>query len=55
MVRIVYIENNYFREKWFDSNKEALRYTLTNPRLYVSEWKQYDKREDARPLDQFPK
>lgn len=55
MVRIVYIENNSFREKWFDSSKEALKYTLTNPRLLVSEWKQYDKCEDAKPLSQYSK
>lgn len=55
MVRIVYIENNKFREKWFNSNKDALSYALTNSRLHISECKQYDKREDARPLDQYPK
>lgn len=55
MVRIVYIENNKFNEKWFDSSKEALKFTLTHPRLFVSEWKQYDKREDARSTESYSK
>jgi len=55
MVRIVYIENNKFSEKWFDSSKEALEFTLTNSRLQVSEWKYYDKREDAKPIESYPK
>jgi len=55
MVRIVYIENNNFKEKWFDCSKEALRYTLTQPSLFVSEWKYYDKCEDAKPLSSYSK
>jgi len=55
MVRIVYIENNKFKEKWFDSSKEATDYIFTTPRLTVSECKYYDKREDAKPIKSYPK
>jgi hypothetical protein len=53
MYRIVYWNGICVGEKWFDVDKDLLVFSLANPRLKILEWKKYDSKEDARPLNTF--
>ena len=55
MFRIVYWDGISIKDKWFETDKEQLKFALTNPRFKIYEWKKYDNREDARSLESFPK
>lgn len=42
-------------EKWFNNDRELLLYSKQNPYFQTLEWKKYERKEDARPLEDFPR
>ena len=54
MYRYVYKDGMMIFEKWFDDDKDMLEFALSCPRFITLEWKKYDRKEDARPLETFP-
>lgn len=55
MLRLVYNDGISNKEVWFDSDREALKFSLAgNECRMVLEWKRYKNKDEAKPLDQFP-
>ncbi len=53
MFRIVYFDGISIRDIWFATDKEQLKFSTANRRYKILEWKKYERKEDARPLETF--
>lgn len=53
MFRIVYYDGIGVRDIWFETDREQLKFSLTNNSYKILEWKKYENREDAKPLSSF--
>lgn len=53
MFRIVYWDGIAVRDIWFDTDKEQLLFSNSNRKYKILEWKKYESRQDAKPLNAF--
>lgn len=54
MFRVVYFDGISVKDVWFETDREALKFSTLNLRYKILEWKKYDNKASARPLETYP-